>query len=646
MEAVLSDDECGYYMKLITFILGIGMKVLHTYFEQNILNAKEHLEFYMFLDENKHNLYHECYPKVKCCKCSQNCRDPPSKKGSLSKKQFMLLFESGPLTEMGHYETGNHNEITMECLCRIIAKRSNDVDCMDITLMYAIIQSCCFKDSTVIHGNPRCIEVIKATRNFLAHVTNARISKFEYDSRWLETEQAILEIGSSLGNYFAKLYKEKLMISKIKLQTIIEDQRKCIVHIKDEIIDHLRKYKDELSIDIQKLRFEVKQSASCSTEEGVGKSAGPVSQMHVAAGGPDVQVMEKDNTGPVSQIHVAAGGPDVQATEKDNNNPDQMRTSIQLFLEKVVELCNINADVPTVIKVVLIIKLDELVHREKETENITSELDIKQKDKTTCIYCNLSFECQKCQQKDEIIERLTEEISGKYLVSIYAIGASLSHVFVCYAWSLEPVLSLATNYNDRIIFLSDIRKESSELDLEIDVPVAGNVISQKTYFARLGHATFHLIPNMMRELLAHVIHPNILYETVHKNKSLMYRLKYAGWQNIHNIKETGYRDLDYQVMYTIIRICLPKIQPSRGWDNPMHPNARETSLGDDIERCRRYLNSIIHRGNTTVSYQELIGFLNAFKDVARRFEKVLGKEPNAFVSQFEVLKTCSMDEDI
>ncbi|VDI49215.1 Hypothetical predicted protein [Mytilus galloprovincialis] len=675
MEAIVSDKQCGYYVKLITFILGIGMEVLHTYFEQNILNAKEHLEFYMFLDENKHNLYHECYPKVKCCKCSQNCRDPPSKKGSLSKKQFMLLFECGPLIEIDHYKTGNHNEITKECLCRIMAKRSNDVDCMDITLMYAIIQSCCFKNSTVIHGNPRCIEVIKETRNFLAHVTNARISKFEYDSRWLETEQAILEIGSSLGNYFAKLYKRKIdefknselsmdaikgiiennvdEVIKKKLQTIIEDQRKCIVQIKEEIIDHLRKYKDELSIDIQKLRFEVKQSASCSTEEGVDKSAGPVSQMHVAAGGPDVQVTEKDNNVRKCRVEwrletpntwnlpeiketlekfssllrqwfeiefVYVGSLVLSTLVKQNvlDNPDQMRTSIQLFLEKVVELCKINADVPTVIKVDLIIKLDELVHREKETENITSELDIKQKDKTTCIYCNLSFEWQKCQQKDEIIERLTEEIS-------------------------------------------DIRKESAELDLEMGVPVAeqifddsvnkaqvatGNVISQKTYFARLGHATFHLIPNMMRELLAHVIHPNILYETVHKNKSLMYRLKYAGWQNIHNIKETGYRDLDYQVMYTIIRICLPKIQPSRGWDNPMHPNARETSLGDDIERCRRYLNSIIHRGNTTVSYQELIGFLNAFKDVARRFEKVLGKEPNAFVSQFEVLKTCSMDEDI
>lgn len=35
-------------------------------------------------------------------------------------------------------------------------------------------------------------------------------------------------------------------------------------------------------------------------------------------------------------------------------------------------------------------------------------------------------------------------------------------------------LSLATNHNDRIIFLSDIRKESKEFEPEMGFPVAGN----------------------------------------------------------------------------------------------------------------------------------------------------------------------------
>ncbi|VDH92655.1 Hypothetical predicted protein [Mytilus galloprovincialis] len=451
MEAIVSDKQCGYYVKLVTFILGLGMKVLHTYFEQNILNAKDHLEFYMFLDENKHNLFHECYPRVECCKCSQNYHAPPSKKGGLTKNQFMLLFEFGPLIEISHYKTGNHNEITKECLCRIMAKRSNDVDCMDITLMYAIIQSCCFKNSAVIHGNPRCIEVIKETRNFLAHIPNACISKSEFDTRFAETEQAILEIGSSLGNYFAKKNKKKVeafkanelsieAINKIietnvdeiikeKLRTIIEDQRKCIVQIKDEIIDHLKKYKDELSIDIQKLRFEITQSAFCSTEEGVNKSAGTVSQINVAAGGPDVQVTESDNNVRKCRVEWRLETPNtwnlpeiketlekfssllrqwfeiefvyvgslVLSTLVNKNvldNPDQMRTSIQLFLEKVVELCNIDADVPTVIKVDLIIKLDELVYRDirKESAELDLEMGVTVAGNYKSSFLNINFQ--------------------------------------------------------------------------------------------------------------------------------------------------------------------------------------------------------------------------------------------------------------
>lgn len=172
------------------------------------------------------------------------------------------------------------------------------------------------------------------------------------------------------------------------------------------------------------------------------------------------------------------------------------------------------------------------------------------------------------------------------------------------------------------------------------------MLSQKTYFACLGHAIYHLIPNMIRELLAHFIHPNDLFKTVLKNSYSGHRLKSADWHKINKIEETGYRDLEFEVMYTIIRDCLPEIQPSRGWDHAVNPQAHEISLGDDIERCRRYRNSIIHRGKTIVSYQELNDFFSVFTDVARRFDMVLSKEPYAFVSQFEVLKTRSMDEDI
>ncbi|VDI42569.1 Hypothetical predicted protein [Mytilus galloprovincialis] len=471
MEAVLSDTECGYYMKLITFILGIGMEVLHTYFEQNILNAKEHMEFYMFLDKNKHNLFHECYPKVECCNSSQDCLSTASQKGSLTKKQFMLLFEIGPLTKMDHYKTGNHNYITKDCLCRIIAKQSNVVDCMDISLMYAIIQSCYIKHNIAIHGNPRCIEAIKDTRNFLAHVPSPRISKSEFDTRWAETEQAILEIGSSLGQYFAKVNQKKIEafkrndvsiegikgiiennideIIKKKLQTFIEDQRTNAVIIKDEISEQLFKYKEEMKIEIRNLIFEVKPDAvaPCDIEKTFDS---PVAQNNATACSPNVKETEENinatkrrvewklatpSTWNLPEIkdtlqkcsaqlrqwfeieNVFVGSLVIKTLVQQNvlDNREEFRASVHLFLEKFVEVCRINADVPTVIKVALIIELGEF--EKEETEEQPSNLEINKKDKPICIVDNTRYDCQDCRQKDEIIANLKEELSGKYLIS-------------------------------------------------------------------------------------------------------------------------------------------------------------------------------------------------------------------------------------
>ncbi|XP_076075952.1 uncharacterized protein LOC143046747 [Mytilus galloprovincialis] len=475
MEAVLSDKECGYYMKLITFILGIGMDVLHTYFEQNILNAKEHLEFYMFLDKNKHNLYHECYPKVECCECSQNGPGMASQKGCLTKLQFMLLFEIGTLTEIDHYQTGRRiNEITKQCLCRIIAKRSNDVDCMDITLMYAIIQSCYLKHNIAIHGNPRCIEAIKDTRNFLAHVPSPRISKSEFDTRFAETEQALLEIGSSLGKYFAKVNQKNIDefkrndlsvegikgiienniddIIKKKLQTFIEDQRTNAVIIRDEISEQLAKYKEEMKIEIRNLIFEVKQDAVAPY--AIEKTFdSPVPQKNATACGANVEETEEGNinvkkrrvewklltpsTWNLPDIidtlkkrsarlrqwfeieNVFEGSLVIQTLVQQNvlDNQEEFRASVHLFLEKFVEVCRIHADVPTVIKVALIIELGEF--EKEETEEKPSNIEINKKDKTTYIADNTSFDCQNYRQKDEIIASLKEELSGKYLISMY-----------------------------------------------------------------------------------------------------------------------------------------------------------------------------------------------------------------------------------
>lgn len=218
MAAFASDKECCYYTKLLKFTLGIGMDVLHHYFEQKILNS---VDFFLFLEKNKHCLFHECYPKLQCCECSKD-NLVSSKKGSLNESQFKLLFDIATVTKMDHYQIGINNEIIKDCLCRFDAKRSNDVDCMDITLMCAIINSCLNKS---IHGHPDNFKTIKNTRNVLSHAPGQRISESEFKKLWTETEQAILEIAKTVGNYFAKDTKRKIDAFKkdeLSVEKIVE----------------------------------------------------------------------------------------------------------------------------------------------------------------------------------------------------------------------------------------------------------------------------------------------------------------------------------------------------------------------------------------------------------------------------------------
>ncbi|VDI77769.1 Hypothetical predicted protein [Mytilus galloprovincialis] len=457
METVPLDEDERYYMQLLTFTLGIGMEVLHIYFEQKILKEEE---FYMFLEKNKHYLFHDFYSDVQCCKCLKN----PSKRGCLNKSQFLKLFDINPLTEQDHFQTGRHDEIIKDCLCRIDAKTSNDVDCMDISLMYGIIQSCFLNNRKPFHGNPKFLETIKDTRNFLAHAPCQRISKSDFDSYLAKTEKAILGIARAVGSYVTKVYKRKIdafkindiSLNKVKeiiesstdevkknLQLLIDDQQKNVAmmkQVKDELLEQLIKHKDELSIDIGNLRFDITQynmemttpsrketfitqdrmsqrNTSCSSEVKVPEEGQNPKKCRVEwrLQTPDTwnlneikETLEKFSGVlrpwfEIEFVHVGSLVIKTLVPKKVLDNRDQMKKSIQAFLEKIVEVCHINTELTTIIKVVLVVSYEsDTTVKEMEIEPVI----FKQQEESNV--------CENCQQKDEIISALNEKIYGKY----------------------------------------------------------------------------------------------------------------------------------------------------------------------------------------------------------------------------------------
>lgn len=118
----------------------------------------------------------------------------------------------------------------------------------------------------------------------------------------------------------------------------------------------------------------------------------------------------------------------------------------------------------------------------------------------------------------------------------------------------------------------------------------------------------------------------------------MQRLNPADLKRIRHTNNKGYIDFDIPLIYKILRnykVCVP---PKRGWDHPTDPQKHEISIGDDIERCHRHYNVIMHRPNAMISSQEFNDCLSDFKGIAKRLEIFLNKQPNEFVSQFEDLE--------
>ncbi|CAG2251236.1 unnamed protein product [Mytilus edulis] len=119
------------------------------------------------------------------------------------------------------------------------------------------------------------------------------------------------------------------------------------------------------------------------------------------------------------------------------------------------------------------------------------------------------------------------------------------------------------------------------------------------------------------------------------------------WTKIKDAVNKGsYQDFDIPLIYTILRnIHYTTLEPTNGWDSKIDPQPHQMKTGDDLERCRRRRNKIIHRGNTEVSDQKLHDYFDEFGAIASRLQIICNKKNNEFVLEVEDLRNCSMDED-
>ena len=169
--------------------------------------------------------------------------------------------------------------------------------------------------------------------------------------------------------------------------------------------------------------------------------------------------------------------------------------------------------------------------------------------------------------------------------------------------------------------------------------------SNRTHYARLSHASLIIIPRMLQELLMFHEPPEYLARDC---TGLYQYLKGKEKDHVKKAKQNGYGNFDIPLIYKLLRnlTLYPAFpQPSKGWESQVDPSSSEVRAGDDLERCRRSRNAIVHKGSPNVENEEFLQYFKSFKDIARRLEKKLNKRNKEFLSEIEFLEDCCMDEE-
>lgn len=181
--------------------------------------------------------------------------------------------------------------------------------------------------------------------------------------------------------------------------------------------------------------------------------------------------------------------------------------------------------------------------------------------------------------------------------------------------------------------------------------------SNKTNFARLGHACQDVIPKMWQTILLIYESPKDIKTDCNNNNYLRTGLSSAEAIKIAKAAIDGYANFDIPLLYKLFRNLNlkspttplpPYDRPTKNYNHPHGPSSKDFTIGDELERCRSKRNDILHRGNANITDQEMTNEFKFFKEIAGRLE-ILFNKPNFpqfnFVDAFEDLETCCMDEE-
>ncbi|CAC5362328.1 unnamed protein product [Mytilus coruscus] len=329
-----------YHIRLLTFLIGPATEALHLFFEIKVLNS---LDFFIFLEKHKHILFHELHPSVSCCECDISSIGESQKRGCLNRSQFNLLFEIDDEREFQGHTKKQGQQIKQLCLCGVSAKRTSTVDEMDITLLSAVIKACCPAGS--ISGNPKWIEEIRDTRNYIAHCPSDKITKSEFDRRFAIAEQSVLNLASVILEVFKEHQTQTIQSLADETRNFAKDSE----DMKTEVLRQLHKQKDDIVIEMRNIVFEVKTVIQSELPKATDPNSKIMSQDH------DVCYVEWSLATP--------GNWNVDEIKKTLENISSLigqwfRIEF-VYTGDVVDLCDLDMETKTIVEVEVVLSAEK-----------------------------------------------------------------------------------------------------------------------------------------------------------------------------------------------------------------------------------------------------------------------------------------------
>ncbi|CAG2205574.1 unnamed protein product [Mytilus edulis] len=270
------------FLKLIKLSFDTSLKVTRAFTRTNVLKDEP---LKTFLEVNKHKIYHLWCGYAKCCECSLDYKLTNNK--SLLKDQFTILYDIGSKHSEGHVVRKN-NMVVQHCICCINVNPHCSLDKLDITILSSLLTNC----ATLSPTNEMWLKSVREIRNNICHALSTTcFDRGRLDKWWTKLEGAVLGLSSKVAIYYEesikdvvnllknsdltldnrkefmdlikaeneKFYEDFIKNQNNNFEKFAEKQEQQCVLLKEDVTKLLQQHKDELSIDLNNLKFEIRQ---------------------------------------------------------------------------------------------------------------------------------------------------------------------------------------------------------------------------------------------------------------------------------------------------------------------------------------------------------------------------------------------------